>query len=446
MIVTIDGPAGTGKTTVAKKVAGSLGLPYFDTGAMYRSVALLMIQRGMAPTDISKIGEFLKAFSFEIKEREGHNRYFANGQDVTEAIRSAAVTQMVSAVAALAPVRQAIWKIQRSRAKKKGGVFEGRDMGSVVFPSAEIKIFLTARPEVRAQRRLDEIIAKRPEEAEGMDRQKMLEEIARRDDADSTRALAPLVCPPDAYVIDTSELSIDEVVARIVEYKTKKAACPAWMQMRPIKLLYRLVIFLAWFFAKLLYRHKVYGLEHYYPRGAIIAANHASHLDPPLVSISWPEEVHFLARESLFRPFGFGALIRALNSHPVSGKAGDAAVFRTICNLLEEGKKVILFPEGTRTADGNLGPVKPGIGMLVLRSKAAVIPTYLFGTYKLWSRHRRFPKLFGKTACVFGSPICFEEFSHLDKKEAQEAIGKRLEAAILALKKWLEDGAKGIPP
>jgi cytidylate kinase len=442
MIITIDGPAGTGKSTVAKKVAEALRLPYFDTGAMYRAVALLMLQRGVALSDTNTIAEILSTFRFGIDQ----GRYFANGIDVSREIRSAEVNQSVSPIAALPQVREALWKIQRQFAKKRGGVFEGRDLGTVAFPHAEIKIFLTAKPEVRAQRRWDEIVQKRPKEAEKMDQAQMLQELQRRDAYDSQRELAPLKRPPDAYLIDTSELSISEVVDRILEYKSKKRRHPAWMYLRGVKFLYRCVIFFAWSGARLLYRHRVYGLEHYYPRGAILAANHTSFLDPPLVSISWPEEVHFLARQSLFRPWWFGRFIKAVNTHPVSGEAGDAAVFRTICTLLEEGKKVVLFPEGTRSEDGNLQPLKPGLGLFLSRTQSAMIPVYLDGPYQIWNRNRKFPKIFGRTACVFGSPIMWSSFSHLSKKEAHEAVIAKLSESILALKKWLEEGAHGIPP
>jgi cytidylate kinase len=442
MIITIDGPAGTGKSTVAKRVAAILKLPYFDTGAMYRAVAVLMLHYKISLSDKPKISELLKTFRFSIKD----GRCFANGTDVTAEIRSSAVNNIVSPIAALSIVRETLWEIQRRFAKERGGVFEGRDLGTVAFPNAKIKVFLTAKPEIRAQRRLDEILQKRPHEGAEMDRDKMLEELKKRDEYDSTRMLAPLKCAPDAYVIDTSALSIDEVVDRILEYKRKKNLRPTWMHLSGVKILYRFVLFSAWTLAKVLYRHKVYGLEHFYPRGAILASNHTSFLDPPLLSISWPEEVHFLARQSLFHNRFFGAFIRAINSHPVSGDAGDVAVFRTICDLLEEGKKVVLFPEGTRSLDGALQPMKPGIGLLLSRTKAAVIPAYLDGPYRIWSRHRKFPKLFGKTTCVFGSPITWDSFSHLGKREAHEAITQKLSESITALKTWLENGANGIPP
>jgi 1-acyl-sn-glycerol-3-phosphate acyltransferase len=211
-------------------------------------------------------------------------------------------------------------------------------------------------------------------------------------------------------------------------------------------LLYRAVIFFAWVIGKIFYRLKIYGLEHYYPRGAILAANHTSFFDPPIVSASWPEEVHFLARKTLFRNPFFGALIRNLNTHPVSGDAGDITVMKTILSLLEEGKKVVLFPEGTRSKNGELQPLKPGISMLISRTKSAIIPVYIGGAYQVWGRNHKLPRLFGKVSCVFGTPISWESFSHLDKKEAQKKIAERLTASILALKQWLEDGAQGTPP
>jgi 1-acyl-sn-glycerol-3-phosphate acyltransferase len=221
---------------------------------------------------------------------------------------------------------------------------------------------------------------------------------------------------------------------------------PAWARNIPMTWLYRAVLFLTWCFFKIFYRHKVYGLEHYYTRAAIIASNHCSNYDPPILAISWPDEVHFLARGGLFKNRFFGGLIRRLNAHPVSGDAGDVVVFKLICALLGEGKKMILFPEGTREAKDELSVLKPGIAMLVSRSKTAIVPAYVHGTFPIWNRNRKFPKLWGKTACVFGKPVLWEEFAHLDKREAQTALTEKLAASINALRTWYEKGARGIPP
>jgi 1-acyl-sn-glycerol-3-phosphate acyltransferase len=221
---------------------------------------------------------------------------------------------------------------------------------------------------------------------------------------------------------------------------------PAWARDLPMPWLYRAVLFLAWCFFKLFYRHKVYGGQRDDCDAAIIASNHSSFYDPPILAISWPQEVHFLAREGLFKNPLFGVLIRKLNAHPVSGEPSDIGVFKLICGLLAEGKKIILFPEGKRGDVDELGELKLGIAMLVARSHSAVIPTYVHGTFKIWNRFHKFPKLWGKTACVFGSPIQWAQFAHLDKRQAQKALIDKLAESIRALRDWYEKGAKGTPP
>lgn len=222
MIITIDGPAGTGKTTVARRVAECLHFAYFDTGAMYRAVAWMLLDKGIEITDQEEIEKELSKFKFYIKGAGKEKRYFLGDRDITQDIRTRAVTSIVSPVSALPSVRKLLWKLQKEWGAKGDAVFEGRDMGTVVFPNAEIKIFLTARPEIRAQRRLDEMFSKKSPDVKGMDHKKMLEEIMKRDELDSSRSLAPLRCAEDAHLIDTSDLSIDEVVGEILRYKMSK--------------------------------------------------------------------------------------------------------------------------------------------------------------------------------------------------------------------------------
>ncbi len=222
MIITIDGPSGTGKTTVAKEVAKRLHFAYFDTGAMYRAVAWKMLNDGIDVEDTASIEDMMKHFSFRMQETAGEPRYFCGIYDVTQDIRSQKVIDIVSAVSALLPVREALWKVQRDFGAQDNVVFEGRDLGTVVFPKADVKIFLTANPQIRAKRRLEELKVKNPKAAAKTDQKKMIADMKRRDTLDSTRTLAPLKCPEDAYQIDTSDLSFDEVVEKIIEYKTKK--------------------------------------------------------------------------------------------------------------------------------------------------------------------------------------------------------------------------------
>ena len=189
----------------------------------------------------------------------------------------------------------------------------------------------------------------------------------------------------------------------------------------------------------------MYGVGHFKPGSAIIAANHASNLDPPVVSASCPEEVHFLAKESLFRAPLFGSLIRHLNSHPVSRETADIATFKLIIGLLKSGHKVILFPEGSRTTDGELQPIERGLPFLMMKAQCRIQPVYVQGTWDAWPPGRVAPKLFGKITCVFGSPIEWEEFAYLDKREAEQRIMERMAESFRSLKEWLVTKV-GTPP
>lgn len=217
MIVTIDGPSGTGKSTVAREVAKRLGFVYFDTGAMYRAFTWFVMEHSGVP-----IPDLLDQFTFHIEETPKEKRYYVNDREVTEVIRSRSVTARVSEISALKEVRAALLEVQREFGRVQNAVFEGRDIGSVVFPQAEVKIFLTADPKIRAERRFEEMRAKNPEEANDLDREVMLAEIIERDRYDSSRELAPLRCPEGAFTIDTTHLSIETVVEKILDFFSQK--------------------------------------------------------------------------------------------------------------------------------------------------------------------------------------------------------------------------------
>ncbi|MBS3904994.1 MAG: (d)CMP kinase [Simkania sp.] len=216
MIITIDGPSGTGKSTVAKKVAENLEFAFFDTGAMYRAVTWCIRQKNIKLEDEKAIEILLDQFVFHIQDNKGSKRYFVGETDVTEDIRTREITGIVSAVSALPIVRQKIWGIQRQFGEKMDAVFEGRDMGSTVFPHADLKIFLNARPEVRAERRYKEFQGKVLPNT--MKEEEVLREIIARDAADSSRALSPLKKADTAIEIDTSDLTIEQVVGLILTY------------------------------------------------------------------------------------------------------------------------------------------------------------------------------------------------------------------------------------
>lgn len=219
VIITIDGPVGTGKSTVAKKLAESLGYIYFDTGAMYRAVTYGILKHKINIDDVDTLSHFLKHFSFDVKIIRGEKRYIYEGEDITDKIRTREVTAEVSRISANKYIREKLVAIQQHCAVGINAVFEGRDMGSVVFPDANVKVYLTARPSVRAKRRYDEIVAKNPKEAEHLNVDQVLEDITKRDAHDSSRDISPLRQSEDAALIDTSDLTIEEVVFKILEYK-----------------------------------------------------------------------------------------------------------------------------------------------------------------------------------------------------------------------------------
>jgi len=206
-IITIDGPAGTGKSTAAKRLASAIGFSYFDTGALYRAITWKVLQEKLSLDDKKNFDALLRKFTFHIKK----GRYFVEDVDVTTAIRTKEVTALVSEVSALSKVRETLKPIQIAVAKETDAVFEGRDLGTVVFPHSDLKFFLTAEPKVRAKRRFKELQEKFPHQKFSFE--KILKDIQERDLFDSSRAVAPLKQAEDALLIDTSALSIQEVIA-----------------------------------------------------------------------------------------------------------------------------------------------------------------------------------------------------------------------------------------
>ncbi len=223
MIVTIDGPAGTGKSTVAKKLAEVLGFSYFDTGALYRALCFKILEEKIDLSDKKSFAQILETFVFQIRIQEGQEHYFVGEMDVTKAIRSPQVTQIVSKISAMKIVRDAMYPFQKEFAQTGNSVFEGRDMGTKIFPKADFKFFLTARIEVRAKRRFKELQETLNQKNSTFAYENILKEIKERDAFDSQRAASPLKQAADACFVDTSDLSIEEVVSLLIHHiKTKK--------------------------------------------------------------------------------------------------------------------------------------------------------------------------------------------------------------------------------
>lgn len=216
-VVAIDGPAGAGKTTVTRRVAAELGYLLVDTGALYRTVALAALRRGIDWSDAVAVGRLARelagrdAIAFEAAA-DGAQRVLLEGEDVTTRIRTQEIAEGASRVSAVPEVREALLEMQRRAGRAGGVVLEGRDIGTVVFPDAEAKFFLTASVDVRARRRFDELVAR----GEPADLEVIRQEVALRDQRDSTRPIAPLRQAEDAVWVDSSTLAVDQVVEAII--------------------------------------------------------------------------------------------------------------------------------------------------------------------------------------------------------------------------------------
>jgi cytidylate kinase len=213
VIVAIDGPAGAGKSTVARELAARLGIGYLNTGAMYRALSLAALDQGVPTDDGAALAELARAHEIGLRHGPQGERVLLDGRDVTDAIREPRVTGVVSEVAAHPAVRREIVALQRAALAEGEWVADGRDIGSVVCPDAEVKIYLTADPDVRARRRHEELVAAGADV--GVD--EVLRQVVERDRADATRAESPLVVPDGAVVVDTTGVPVAAVVDRLLE-------------------------------------------------------------------------------------------------------------------------------------------------------------------------------------------------------------------------------------
>ena len=217
--IAIDGPAGAGKSTIAKRLAAELGFRYVDTGAIYRTVAYFLDLWGVSPKDIDGVERYIDELTIGIEyDEDGLQHMIMNGMDVTGEIRTQDISQKASLVSAHAVVREVLLDMQRDVAKAHNVIMDGRDIGTVVLPKADVKIFLTASAEVRAKRRTDELTAK----GQKANYNQILKEIQQRDYQDTHREIAPLKMARDSIKLDTSNLDIDQVVAEIKAIAGKK--------------------------------------------------------------------------------------------------------------------------------------------------------------------------------------------------------------------------------
>lgn len=443
MIIAIDGPAGSGKSTIAREVAKRLGLRHLDTGAMYRAITLLALEAGLVPDRIAEAEAIAGAANLRFQQQDCDlTRVFVGEREISSEIRGPVVTQHVSAVSADPGVRRVLTAFQRAEAEKGNIVLEGRDMGTVVVPNADLKVYLTASVPERARRRQSQLL----EKGDAPSLEDLIADIERRDAYDAGRPIAPLRKADDAVEIDTTTMTIAQVVEAVCEEARRReevasCACAETPARWPISgmvkgpldtLLYRIAYSFIPAIWRLIFRMHISGAENIPLTGPVVlASNHRSNLDPFFLGVSTPRQIHFMAKAELWKVKTLGRIITAMGAFPVTRGSADRQAVRTALAILERGALLGLFPEGHRHRDGTLGPINPGVTLFSLREGVVTIPVVMSGTERVLRRGvLRLPKV----TVIFGRPLEIPP-ADMPRAERAELTGARLCEALQTLAK-----------
>ena len=400
--IAIDGPSGSGKSTLAKAISKELGIVYVDTGALYRTVGYYVFTKGAQPTDASAVEALLPEISIEIKYEDGTQHVILNGEDLGDKIRQPQISMYASAVSAIPAVRAFLLDMQKDIVRKNSVVMDGRDIGTVIIPDADLKIFLCASDECRARRRTDELLAKGVEARY----EDVLADMTERDKNDKNRDIAPAIPASDAIIFDNSDMTVEESVQKIKELlEAKKSG-----KKKKINKLYAVLYVLLAKLIRGLYRIRIIGAENEPTEGAfIVASNHSSASDPVIVCASMNRQICYMGKKELFKIPVLSALLKSLGGYPIDRKGNDIAAIKTTVNMLKEGNCIGIFPQGTRHP--GVSPrgteVKNGVALIASRSGADVLPVCI-------KTKANKAKMFRKTYIIIGKPIKNEEldFDH----------------------------------
>ena len=461
LVVALDGPASSGKSSVGTAAAKAVGYRFCDTGLLYRAVTWLALRRGVVPEQVAELVALVPEVQL-VDVGDGRLAHVAvDGTDETVEVHSPEVDNAVSAISRVPELRAAL--LQRQRAIAAGGriIMAGRDIGTVVMPDANLKLFLDASVEERARRRAEErgLTAGSPDAAE------VEVELRRRDDLDSSRTVAPLKAPEDAVVIKTDGNAFETTVGLVVEAiraaerQTSETPAPALAAERPRRRSTkppakptRIMDKRGWFLVvsafvlrvltRLIVRLKVEGDPLAAKTGPIIvAANHASSADPVFIGAfltSWLHRpINWLGKRELVEAPFTGRFMRMIPIHPVDREAADLDAFRTAIRILESGNILAVFPEGTRSQDGALKPVREGAGVLALHSGAPVLPVAVIDSDLAWPKGRLLPR-YGKHVTVrWGKPFRVQDelpdLAGMPRKQANAAATRLIMTRIAEL-------------
>ena len=402
--IAVDGPGGAGKSSVCKQVARRLNLLYIDTGALYRTVGLYVKRAGIDPADRESVVASLPDLKIGVRAEEGRQIILLDGVEVGDEIRTQEISMYASRVSAIPEVRAKLLDYQRGFAEEYDVILDGRDIGTVIFPDAQVKIFLTASPEARAHRRYLELTAKGVDVSE----EAVLAEMNERDRADSTRESAPLVAADDAVTIDTSDLDFEgSVEAVIAEIKAKRYALTPEKakKNRKEKRSYRFFYYTLGWIVRFFHRIKVTGRDNV-PRsgGCILCANHIAILDIFSIGASVPRPINFLAKRELFKVPVLSFLIRSAGAIPLERKKTDLGAIRRSVELAANGNLVAIFPQGHRQPGKNPADTefKSGAALVAYRAGVPIIPICI----RMKGQKYR---IFRRTEIIIGKPLNQED-------------------------------------
>ena len=412
--IAIDGPGGAGKSSLAKAVARELGIIYVDTGALYRTIGKYMLSKSISPKDEEAVIAALPELKIDLTFVDGKQVILLNGEDVGESIRLPEVSMAASAVSAIGKVREYLLDTQRSIAETNDVIMDGRDIGTVILPYAEVKIFLTASPEARAKRRYDELTAK----GVNTTYEQVFNEMAERDKNDSTRAIAPCVPAEDAIYLDNSELTEEETLKAVLKIiakekkRRKKRGSALYMTLRAIVApVYR-------FFARV----KVVGKENIPMEGGyVLCCNHIGVNDIFLLGTVYRRQPHFLSKKEWFSVPVFKHIFRWLGAIELDRGGRDVGALKNAITCAKSGKTVAIFPQGHRYPGVNPKdtPIKSGGALIAYKAHCGIIPVCIK------TKDVKF-KFLRKIEVIFGKPLSYSELGFVNggSGEYRDAMDK----------------------
>ena len=418
--IAIDGPGGAGKSSVAKLLASQLKFIYVDTGALYRAVGYYMVSHGISPHDTEKVITALPNVKISLKFTDRQELYLC-GEDVGDKIRTPEISMAASTVSAIPEVRAFLLETQRSIAKTNNVIMDGRDIGTVILPKANLKIFLYASPEARAKRRYDELISKGQE----VTYESVLAEMNERDTNDSTRATAPCVPAEDAILLDNSNLDLNGTADTIISLLEKKKQTDKEIKVYNI---FRAILAAP---IRFLFGVRVIGKENIPSHGGVlICSNHLGMRDPVLISAAYPRQVRFIAKKELFSVPIVRGLISAFGAIRIDRSGTDVGALKKAEEMIHLRQTVSIFPQGHRSPSVSVGETtfKHGAAFIASHTNCTVLPVYIQTKGQKYA-------LFRRIRIHFGKPFTTDQIEYADSSKKYEAITERIREEIISLEK-----------